>query len=225
MIAFFLAMYIDANSEKVSQLDLIHQYHFTDNLSAPLVFLVHGRAGSIKSMSPFRRCIPDYFNVIQVQAPFADKIGGWSWWDVTPSREQTIKLAIEAKEILEYFITESQIVYNLKPRKVVAIGFSQGGITLSVIAQINPGILNALAILASYALEIPQSKVDHLNSNLIVFAAHGRADDIVSLDKLEQSLEIFKSKNIPVELTVDDVGHKVGTNGMKALKNWLQKIE
>ena len=52
--------------------------------SAPLLYMVHGRAGNIEVMWAFRRTAPETFSLLSVEAPQPDPVGGYSWWQVEP---------------------------------------------------------------------------------------------------------------------------------------------
>ncbi|MEZ4754712.1 MAG: hypothetical protein R3A13_10470 [Bdellovibrionota bacterium] len=214
-------MFRDALPDEISQLELQFNCQLDNSPDSPLVFLVHGRAGSVKSMSPFRRCIPEEFNVIQMQAPFSDEIGGWSWWKITKSSQENLSMALEASEILEDFIRQSIEFFSLQPSKLIGLGFSQGGIVLSLLTQSNPELFQKVALLASRAFKHPQSKLTRTGSKLEVLAAHGTQDTAVTINDLKESLEIYKTVGINPKIVTDEVTHKVGSSGMRELKNWL----
>ena len=107
-----------------SKLGLVHSYSLAADITAPLVVMVHGRAGSLEIMAIFRRCIPDEFSIVHVQAPLPDQIGGYSWWDVSEGRhgEKAITAAPRLVDFLFGFIKDQQ----LKPKSKIGIGFLKG---------------------------------------------------------------------------------------------------
>ena len=57
-----------------------------------------------------------------------------------------------------------------------------------------------------------------------VFIAHGSLDEVAPFQKAQAGKEYLESLGAEVELHQDDCGHKIGTNGMRALKVWLRSF-
>src|SRR6056300_1194110 len=51
--------------------------------NSPVVLLIHGRAGNRDVMWAFQRTIPAGCAIVSFEAFNADRIGGYSWWDVS----------------------------------------------------------------------------------------------------------------------------------------------
>ncbi|MDZ4784875.1 MAG: hypothetical protein SGJ02_02250 [bacterium] len=213
-------MILTSESEAASKLGLLHKYQFSKNKSAPLVFLVHGRAGNCDVMWTFRRCIPEEFSIIAPQAPISDPIGGHSWWPVTEgySKHQ----AINAQELLMNFIISSVDFYMLEPRLIIALGFSQGGALLSMLSQSNPASFSGIAILAGFVIKM-DSVINTLHKPQI-FMAHGLNDEVVPLTKSTDGKLYLEQNGYNVTYVTDNVSHKIGIQGMKSLKEWIVKI-
>ncbi|RMG43618.1 MAG: hypothetical protein D6719_03520 [Candidatus Dadabacteria bacterium] len=209
-----------AESSAESALGLKFKGRITDDPEAPLVFMVHGRAGNYDVMWAFRRTVPDSFHILTPQAPFADSIGGYSWWHV----DRQDSLQTEGIAALKSFILKAPEYYQLKPRAKIALGFSQGGAALSVVFQDHPGIFDGLGLLASFVLKKEEALVS-LTHTAAVFIAHGEKDPIVPLNKALEARSYFESLGYKVTFVADPVTHKVGTAGMKALKAWLAQWE
>lgn len=81
-------------------------------------------AGNLDVMWTFRRSIPPNWSIVSVEAPLADPLGGSSWWLI--DSEAAAMGAPRAAEQIHKFINEFQAAYNLQPRFLAALGFSQG---------------------------------------------------------------------------------------------------
>ncbi len=187
--------------------------------TAPLVLLVHGRAGNFDVMWAFKRVLPDACNIVAVQAPITDE-GGFSWWQIGKDKEIMKAAAKKAAGELEVFLKEFNRQNSLSPRRTIAIGFSQGGALLSVAVQLGMQ-LDGVAFLASFTIPLDRQ---NLSPTTEIFIAHGARDEIVKLSVSERARDFFLEQGLSVSFIVDDVGHKVGVEGMKALKIWAQKI-
>ncbi len=200
--------------------NLVHTFRAGSDTQAPLALLVHGRAGNVSVMSTFSRSLPPDWGLVFVQAPFTDSIGGFSWWDI---QKPTIKYEQQSSSVtlLTSFLSDFLIAQQLAPRFMVAIGFSQGAAMISILAQSYPEQFKALALLSGFI--IPQQvRSDVIKPHILVI--HGTNDDIISLDKVTEGIEHLRSQGYEVTLQTEDVGHKVGIQGMRLLKDWASAL-
>ncbi len=215
-----------APAASAEKLGLAHKYQLNSESSAPLIFLVHGRAGNLDVMWTFKRCVPAHWNIVAPQAPLVDPIGGFSWWVVGDEipKSETKANATTASEKLYAFMQNSIAHYKLSPKFVVGAGFSQGSGVLSCLIQNHPQVLRGVGILAGFTVKL--SEVPLQGAELpAVFWAHGSKDETIPLERAKKGEEFLKALGLSVETIVDPVGHKVGTNGMKAFSAWLRKLE
>ncbi len=186
--------------------------------TAPLVVLVHGRAGNFDVMWAFKRAMPEGVNFVAPQAPLPDA-GGFSWWEIGKPKEEMRESAQRAAETLAVFVNQYIAQSNLAPSRLLLVGFSQGGALISLAIQQETLLVHGAALLASFAIKLPDSKI-----NCPVFIAHGSNDEVIPLSQSESSRDYLLSCGAKVDFVVDDVGHKVGVNGMKELKAWSDRI-
>ncbi len=207
------------SAEAEQALGLKHKYHIGADSTAPLGLLVHGRAGNFDLMWAFRRTLPESFNIITPQAPEPDALGGFSWWPVDLPREDFKARAEKAAEGIERFLSVGLSYYNLSPRLIVAYGFSQGAGLLSVVLQRSPNLFTAVALLAGFVIKQGDTP---LSEGPRVFIGHGSRDGVVPLDKALEGKRHLEARGLNVELVQDDVEHKVGTQAMRRLSEWVR---
>jgi len=210
-----------ASDDATEILGLEHRHSLCDDVSAPLVFLVHGRAGNSSVMWLFSRALPTKCNIISVQAPIADPIGGYSWWDIQ-DKEQSSTQQLSSADKLALFCTSCQKHYDLSPSTIVALGFSQGAAILSLIQDRGMFSFDRLAFLSGFTI---LGDRDGKNwANLPVFIAHGLDDQVVAFSTAQKGSEELEQRGANVEFVSDRVGHKVGASSLRALKNWCALI-
>jgi predicted esterase len=193
---------------------LVHKRSFDAAADAPLFVLIHGRAGNHDVMSAFKGCIPPGCNVLLPQAHKPDAQGGFSWWTVDEDiyfRER----AASAAEQMRAFIEGVTAHYRLAPRRTVAFGFSQGAALLSVLIQRSSGMLQGAALLAGFVIEEAGTPAPPLPEILI---AHGLNDEVVAVPRARKGADFLRGRGYAVEYHEDPVGHKIGSQGMRALR-------
>ncbi len=210
----------DAIEEEFVGLTFIHR--LCGDPTAPLIVLVHGRAGSAQVMWAFDRTLPERANVVSFQAFLPDALGGFSWWDMTS--DQPLEPAIMlARDRFHFALDRYLELFSLQPSKVFAAGFSQGSVLLSAAVLTGVIRLDGLGILAGFVSNIGEQRL--IQGHPDVFVAHGTADEVLSVEKARKGVERLRSYGLPVTYVEEEgVGHKLGIQGMRALKEWFAGV-
>lgn len=189
--------------------------------TAPLVVLVHGRAGDARVMWTFDRLIPHGCSVVSFEAFLPDEKGGFSWWDVN-DRDSLESAILRARDRLQFALERYIELEKLEPKGMVALGFSQGGVLLSAAMLTGSIKLDGLAILAGVVSKAgDQGGVVGAPEILI---AHGTADEIVPIESARKGADRLREMGLRVVYVEEPVGHKVGVEGTRALREWLKRI-
>ena len=210
----------DSIQEEFVGLTFIHR--LCGDPAAPLIVLVHGRAGSAQVMWAFERTLPERAHVVSFQAFLPDVLGGFSWWDMTSDNplEPAIMLA---RDRLHFALERYVELFSLHPSKIVAAGFSQGSVLLSAAVLTGVVRLDGLAILAGFVSKVGEQRL--VQGRPDVFVAHGTADEVLSVEKARIGVERLRSYGLPVTYIEEDgVGHKLGIQGMRGLKEWMARV-
>jgi len=206
--------------EKIAGLEV--RSELIEDCSAPLLYLVHGRAGNFDLMWTFARPLRERFGIVAPQAAQPDPLGGYSWWQVAP-RLEGLESALSSVQSFLEFLAEFEKIHNLKPALRLALGFSQGAGLLSLVMQAQPDLFAGIGLLAGFVIEHPARAFDGQSRIILpeIFMAHGNQDSIIPLERALKSKDLLESWGCEVAFYQDSVGHKVGTTGMRALKEWL----
>ena len=195
-----------------------------ENAQAPLYVFVHGRAGNSSVLTPFASLPSPQATLLFPQAWLTDRRGGFSWWTIPEEADtQHSRIGPELETSvskLEGFITRALMLYQLNPSSITLIGFSQGAALSSVLIQRYPERYNAAALLAGFVIPIESNAEPNVTKGRVLIA-HGEQDDVVPLDRARQGATTLEQQGYTVEFVSDPVGHKIGTQGMRALKKFL----
>jgi len=169
-------------------------------------------------MWAFIRCIPEGWNILAPQAPYPDVVGGFSWWDINATDARSGGELAASR--VEGFLSGAAKFYGLAPRFVLALGFSQGAGTLSLLVQ-RRDILVGAGLLAGFVIEDPAAPPTKTK----IFMAHGDGDEMVPIERARRGRDFLIGRGYTVDYVEDPVGHKVGTSGMRALKSWIESFD
>jgi len=210
----------DSTQEEFVGLKFIHRA--CGDAQAPLIILVHGRAGNAQVMWAFDRTLPERANVVSFEAFLPDALGGFSWWDM--ASEQPIEPEImRARDRLQFAIERYVELFSLQPAKTIALGFSQGSVLLSAAVLTGTLRLDGIGVLAGFVSKVGGPSL--IQGHPSVFVAHGDADDVLSVEKARKGVQRLKSYGLSVTYVEEEgVGHKVGVQGMRGLKEWIVQV-
>lgn len=212
-------MKTDASPEANAVCGLSHVFDLSADGAGTCVYLVHGRAGNRGVMWAFRRILPEGISIIAPEAPLADPIGGFSWWQIGEKEAMRAEREVSIRR-LEAFIGQAEDLYGLRPARRVALGFSQGAAMLSLLMQRNCSLFSAVGLLSGFVVEDSVTLAGRLPS---VFIFHGSNDETVTIDRAYRGRDYLMQKGAEVTFCEEPVGHKVGVAGMRALKDWITK--
>ncbi len=206
------------------KLNLEHKTDLTPDPEAPLVYLVHGRAGNFDVMWTFKRAIGNSCNIIAPQAFIpenltSDTAGGFSWWLLNKEADNRGAINAAAARLVD-FMDQAEDLYNLNPRKRIAFGFSQGAALLSLIAQQKPEKFDAMAMLAGFVVESVVEKDKNLPN---LFMAHGTKDQIIDISLSQKGRAFLEESGYSVEYHSEETTHKVGSKSMRELTAWFAR--
>lgn len=202
----------------MTELNLIHQVRAPLNSPgpAPAVVLVHGWLGTERVMWAFERALPPEAWAISVRAPFEAE-GGYGW--MISGDEDSFEKGLAA---LTAFVEQLPQALAVDPRKMIVMGFSQGAALAYALLLAHPHLCNGVAALAGFvpAPAQPWATPGRLQGKP-VFIAHGTQDPTVPLADADLAQTLMQASGATVTYVTDPTGHKVGAQGMRALKAWL----
>jgi phospholipase/carboxylesterase len=181
----------------------------------PTLVMVHGLEGDEDVTWVFARTAGPEWLIISPRAPFTAK-GGYSWnsggdYDKPESYQDGLR-------VLSQFIERLPDIYPADRSRLVLLGFSQGA-AMSYVYPANAGEqrVKGVAALAGF---LPPFAVDGLKG-LPVLILHGTRDERIPIEDARRDRDALIAAGAQVTYVEDDVGHKIGSGGMQALRKWL----
>jgi phospholipase/carboxylesterase len=127
-----------------------------------------------------------------------------------------------AKAATEFLNTALQ-KYPVDRKKMVILGFSQGGMMAYRLAIRNPSKFAALVAISSY---FPPELKNEVNDPTALEALptliqHGRADEMIEVTRARASVETLRSLKLPLTYREYDCGHEITAEVLGDLSNFL----
>ena len=207
---------------------LVHvAYEPPGNGPFPTIFAMHGwgsNAMDLVGLAPF--VAGGKLLVICPQGPHEVEIGavnGYGWYQMRPGSQPDEGKVAPAVEELRMFIEEASARYPVDKQKVVALGFSQGGMMAYNLAMRWP---EKFAALVGIGTAFPEYLVELVSNHeaiqhLPTMVQHGRADPMLEIARARKSVETLRSLKVPVIFNEYDGGHEVTADGVRDLSAFL----
>ncbi len=193
------------------------------------IILCHGYGGDGKDISSlaltWQRFLPDAIFLCP-NAPEICSINpqGYQWFDLSSEKEDVIlNKSLIAEKKLDIFLDEISNDFQLEPKDLALVGFSQGCM-MSI--QVALKRKEQIKCLIGYSGKIINQK--HLSNNVIskpkVFLMHGDNDTIVSPIHLLEAKEYLKGHGINARTKIfKNCEHKIPVEGSSLGLDFLKK--
>jgi len=194
----------------------------------PTVFALHGwgaHALDLLGLAPL--LARGQFLVVCPQGPVTVPLGpsnGYGWFPLTGGAPFDLGRFDEAVEALRVFLDAAEKRYPIDRQKLVALGFSQGGVMAYALALAAPERFVALAALSSW---LPAALVERLpatsRQNLPTLVQHGTRDELIDVDRARESVEALRALAVPLVYREYEMGHEINPRSLGDLVGWLQE--
>jgi len=193
----------------------------------PTLIAMHGFGASALDLLGLAPYIADgRFMVICPQGPIEVPIGptrGYAWFPLRMGSPPDRDAIDEANKAATEFLNAALQKYPVDRKKLVILGFSQGGMMAYRLAFRNPSKFAALVALSTY---LPPELKNEVNDPealeaLPTLVMHGRADDMIEVTRARQSVETLRSLKVPLTFREYDCGHEITAEALRDLSNFL----
>ena len=212
-------------------MDLIHTvYEPAGGGPHPAIIALHGWGSNsfdLLSVAPY--IAGGRFMVICPQGPLEVPIGpivGYGWFPIRMGTPPNPAQVSEAADRTAAFIDSAIRRYPVEPRKLVLLGFSQGGVMAWRIAFRQPEKFAAVVGISTWfppeLKDAAATKADAL-SRMPAMVQHGRADDMIEIARARESAEHLRELQVPLDYHEYDCGHEITAQGISDLSAFLER--
>jgi len=193
--------------------------------SVRLFLLLHGWKGDENSMWIFSRNLPEHYTFLAPRGLYADPGGGYSWRKIVPGTWgfPSLDNLRPAADALIQFVDEWSILTGIDASRVTVAGFSQGAALTYTLALLYPERIHTFAALSGF---LPNGAQFLLEARSLagkrVFVAHGRADDMVPVERAREAVRMLEVSGVDVDYCESDAGHKVSRDCVRGVEAFFK---
>ena len=195
----------------------------------PTLLTLHGRgANAFDLLGLAPHICNGRFLMICPQGPMETPIGpdavGYAWYPLSLGGPPDVSAMLSSREQLIRFLDEAATRYPIDPKKLVALGFSQGGVMTYTLALSMPQRFAALAALSSWLpVEIFQQSGMTEAQSLPTLVQHGSQDPMIQVNRARESVEKLREWRVPVTYREYEMGHEITPRSLSDLSAWFEE--
>lgn len=212
-------------------MELIHTLYEPSGAGPhPTILTLHGRGANaldLLGLAPY--LCGGKFLMLCPQGPLESPIGpnavGYSWYPMSMGGPPDIDAMLSSQKKLRQFLDDCLKRYPIDPRKLVVLGFSQGGVMAYSLALADPERFAALAVLSSWLPEelVPQLTIPDSIPSLPTLVQHGSEDPMIEVGRAQESIERLRQLRLPLTYREYDMGHEISPKSLTDLSAWLEE--
>ena len=212
-------------------MELIHTLYEPSGAGPhPTILTLHGRGANaldLLGLAPY--LCGGNFLMLCPQGPLESPIGpnavGYSWYPMSMGGPPDIDAMLSSQKKLRQFLDDCLKRYPIDPKKLVVLGFSQGGVVAYSLALAEPERFAALAVLSSWLPEelVPLLSIPDSIQSLPTLVQHGSEDPMIEVGRAQESIERLRRLRLPLTYREYDMGHEISPKSLTDLSAWLEE--
>jgi phospholipase/carboxylesterase len=158
-----------------------------------------------------------------LRVPIAPGQDGYGWFPIAGGAPPDARAFERGAELVRGFLDAARARYPIDRRKIVLLGFSQGGVLAYQLALRDPAGFAGLAALSSWLPEavVPPRRPEH--TGLPTFVSHGTQDPMLPVERGRESRERLLRLGVALTYREYPMGHEIRPETLRDLLTWLDE--
>jgi len=186
------------------------------------LLLLHGTGGDERDLVPLGRMLAPGAALLSPRGPVDENGMPRFFRRLREGVFDVDDLNARAGELAD-FVGRAAGRYGFDPRRVAAVGFSNGANIAVGLLLAHPGLLRAAVLLSPMLPYEPGPSPDL--AGIPVFVGAGRADPIAPADQVERLAELLRAAGADVHVHWEPGGHAIARAELDAAREWLSYIQ
>ena len=199
----------------------VHRFDPAKEPGAPTLLLLHGTGGDENDLLPLGRMLDERAALLSPRGKVLE--------NGMPRFFRRLSMGVFDEEDLvnrthelASFVEEAASEYGLDPKRLFAVGFSNGANIAASLLLLHPGLL-AGAVLLRAMTPFELETLPDLSGTPVYLAA-GRSDQMIPPESTERLAELLRGAGAEVTLDWQPGGHGIGRAEVEAARDWLARI-
>ncbi|NNL65860.1 MAG: hypothetical protein HKP30_06445 [Myxococcales bacterium] len=150
---------------------------------------------------------------------------GYGWFPITGGGPPSPGEFEAGRDAVRSFLDEAEKRYPVDRRKIVVMGFSQGGVMAYDLVLNDPDRFCGLIALSSWLPESIAGPIEKQpgHENFPVLVMHGTEDPMIPVARGQESREALLRLDVGLAYHEYEMGHEIRPEGLRDLLVWLEE--
>jgi phospholipase/carboxylesterase len=205
----------------MTEAGFVHRFDPAKEPGAPTLLLLHGTGGDENDLLPLGRMLDERAALLSPRGKVLE--------NGMPRFFRRLSMGVFDEEDLvnrthelASFVEEAASEYGLDPKRLFAVGFSNGANIAASLLLLHPGLL-AGAVLLRAMTPFELETLPDLSGTPVYLAA-GRSDQMIPPESTERLAELLREAGAKVTLDWQPGGHGIGRAEVEAARDWLAGV-
>ena len=205
----------------MTEAGFVHRFDPAKEPGAPTLILLHGTGGDENDLLPLGRMLDERAALLSPRGKVLE--------NGMPRFFRRLSMGVFDEEDLvnrthelASFVEEAASEYSLDPKRLFAVGFSNGANIAASLLLLHPGLL-AGAVLLRAMTPFELETLPDLSGTPVYLAA-GRSDQMIPPESTEHLAELLRGAGAEVTLDWQPGGHGIGRAEVEAARAWLAGV-
>ena len=202
----------------MTEAGFVHRFDPAKEPGAPTLLLLHGTGGDENDLLPLGLMLDERAALLSPRGKVLE--------NGMPRFFRRLSMGVFDEEDLvnrthelASFVEEAASEYGLDPKRLFAVGFSNGANIAASLLLLHPGLL-AGAVLLRAMTPFELETLPDLSGTPVYLAA-GRSDQMIPPESTERLAELLRGAGAEVTLDWQPGGHGIGRAEVEAARAWL----
>ena len=195
----------------------------------PTIFVFHGygaNAHDLLGLAP--HLLGGKALVIAAQAPVEvpldpqGRLIGYAWFPLSlgqPPPPDDVHRGISAAKT---FVDAAIERYPVDEKRMLLLGFSQGGLIAFALGLEKPERWKGLAALSTWLPDETNDAYTADVSKLPIWVQHGTKDEVIPLSRAHETRAKLTKREVPLTYKEYEMGHEISVDSLRDLVGWIQ---
>jgi predicted esterase len=205
----------------MADLGFVHIFEPAAEGDAPTLLLLHGTGGNERDLLPVGRMLAPAAGVLSPRGKVLERGMPRFFrrlaegvFDLEDLRHRTIELAD--------FVAAAAAHYRFDPRRVVAVGFSNGANIAASLLLLKPETLGGAVLFRAMVPLVPEALQDMQGTPVLL--SNGRLDPLVSRAETERLAALLREAGGNVTLTWQQAGHELTQGDIDTARHAIEQF-
>lgn len=197
---------------------------------SPAIIALHGIGSNDKDLISLQPYVDPRLFFIAARAPHEYMMpGGYSWFDLGIN-QATGQVSVDFGQVAESrdkiiaFIDEAIAAYDLDPKRIYLMGFSQGTMmSYTVLAKAPEKIAGIIAMSGRFVPQMFEGLDTSKLKDFPILVTHGTLDEVLPISNGRASKEALEKLGVDLEYHEYPMGHEVSQSSITDVTNWMKK--